>query len=673
MKKFRYNDLVRFSPLIGFLLTICLYFVIHKPFDEGFITQIGKSLWGLLIAFALSALAGGMGEWFRYRLRISEQQPVLSFALGIASLSLLYLLIGMVLGVQAWVAWIILVVFSFLFHKRIWDWIKQIFLESQEIYQQGQSFGKIIGWLCLVILLSTLFIALAPPIKFDALVYHLALPRAYILNKSFAYIPENMFWGMPQTGEMLYTWGMLLAGEQAAACLGWVIGVMALWGILHFAARKFNSMVGWASIAALLSGYTLAASLSWAYIDWFTILFGLGTLIMLDQWIQSSGKKEFILAGMLAGFCLGCKYTAGVIIIAALGVIIWRYLSIDRFIHSQNNFWGIVYPIFRMLLLWGLTVIIITLPWWIKNSIATGNPFYPFLIPGGAMDIFRIKFYQIPASASIWETLLLPFSATFLGVEGAAGFSASIGPLLLGLGIFAWLPQSLQMQNRKHTLQLCLVISVIGLLVWMVGSRFSDYLIQSRVYLVIFPALAILSGVGFNGFSQLRPFGIRMHNIVGALVVLCLSFSALEVTTSMLRTGAINFLANQETEEEYLGDNLGWYYPAVNYLVNLQNEVKVLMLFEPRGHYCLPYCDSDEVLDQWKHDLVLYENTSGVLQAWKDQGYTHILFNRFGSDFMKQSDSRYQAEDWKKLEDLISGLSTAINFGDAYFLYSLTP
>jgi hypothetical protein len=85
---------------------------------------------------------------------------------------------------------------------------------------------------------------------------------------------------------MLYTWAMALAGEQAAAVLGWLTGALALAGMLGYAASRFGVRAAWISVAALLCGSTLADSLAWSYVDWFAILFGLGCIAALDSWLQ---------------------------------------------------------------------------------------------------------------------------------------------------------------------------------------------------------------------------------------------------------------------------------------------------------------------------------------------------------------------------------------------------
>ncbi len=134
-------------------------------------------------------------------------------------------------------------------------------------------------------LAATLVVSLAPAVKFDALVYHLALPHGYLAAGRVNYNPQNIFWGMPQVGEMLYLWALALAGDQAASCLGWGAGVLALLGILGYTRSLVGAPAAWVAVASLLAGFTLAAELSWGYVDYFSLLFGFAFLVALQRWL----------------------------------------------------------------------------------------------------------------------------------------------------------------------------------------------------------------------------------------------------------------------------------------------------------------------------------------------------------------------------------------------------
>ena len=95
------------------------------------------------------------------------------------------------------------------------------------------------------------------------------------------------------------------------------------------------------------------------------------------------------------------------------------------------------------------------------------------------------------------------------------------------------------------------------------------------------------------------------------------------------------------------------------------------MLWEPRSLYCLPKCWPDEVLDRWLHARHLFRDSEDILNNWREEGYTHVLLNRFGSDFIRQTDDRYTAADWQNLDAMLVRLPELENFGNAYFLYTL--
>ncbi len=74
--------------------------------------------------------------------------------------------------------------------------------------------------------------------------------------------------------------------------------------------------------------------------------------------------------------------------------------------------------------------------WLVRNLLLTGNPLYPFFIPAAEMDAIRLSVYQGAAPyGEWWEGFLIPIRATLWGMESAEGYSVSIGPLLLLLGM----------------------------------------------------------------------------------------------------------------------------------------------------------------------------------------------------------------------------------------------
>src|SRR5690349_12761275 len=73
------------------------------------------------------------------------------------------------------------------------------------------SLGKDKFLLCLLILLVVMFVvnlvgALAPELAFDALWYHLTLPKVYLASQKILFVPGGLLYysAMPKLSEMLY-------------------------------------------------------------------------------------------------------------------------------------------------------------------------------------------------------------------------------------------------------------------------------------------------------------------------------------------------------------------------------------------------------------------------------------------------------------------------------------
>jgi len=658
--------LLGFVSVIWLMSLISLYYVWHKPFSADLALQAMRSFWHLGVALAITTLSGGLGKWILGRRSgFKGMNPlvlmVIEVNLGIGLLSVLFLVVGTMIGISPLVSWGGLFALGLLLRRSLWEWW-QSFKGMSEIWQKGGRFTRCLFVGVGLIGAVALAAALAPPLAWDALVYHLALPRYYHLLGRIAYVPWLMFWGMPQTGEMLYTWAFSLAGAEAATVVGWFFGILAISGLMGYVYERFGDRAALVAVASLLSGYTLAASLAWGYVDWLTLLSGVGVLATLDLWGRRGDREVLVVAGALAGIGLGSKYTAGVLIISGLAVIVWLG-------------WG--KKPFRILLsdLISFSVVasLLSLPWWIKNALATGNPFYPFFLPTEGMDSFRLNFYGLHPWGDWKEALLLPFRATITGVEGKEGYSASIGPLLLSLSVFSWIGWPSCSSEERNSLRIAASISLMGLLVWMVAGRIAGMLIQSRLYFCVFPAMATLAGVGFIRIEQIRWQGLRFGRIVGALILVVFGFSVLEVAQSTLKQGVPEVLFGLSSEKEYLSRNLGWYPLAMEGIRDLPEGAKVKMLWEPRSYYCLPKCHPDEIIDRWKHALFLWKDADTILQEWRSEGYTHLLFNRFHAHFVRETDSRYSPTDWATLDELLARLPPPLDFGGVYLLYSLTP
>lgn len=660
MQKIKDNIVVGMVVIIWFAMITILYFVTHKPFTSELAMSVSLITWRLIITGFITAIAGGLGlRLMKDRLTHPLALMGVSAALGFGFLALMMMVIGLLNGFRWFILIALLLSLAIFFRAEIWRWLK-LADSIVSAWKESNPTWRIAGVIMGVMVISSLSIALAPPLKYDALMYHLTMPAAYLRAGGLEYLPWLAMSGMPQTTEMLYTLAMALGGDAGATVLGWWFAMMALIGLFGYLRHKLDNPSAWVGVASLMAGYTFVTAMSWGYVDWLGLLFGMGGLIFLDQWRLTNGKVNLAFSGIFIGFAFSTKYTAGILAIVLAVVFLWHTWRSKRSLFPNAFYFGI-------------SAMLGMLPWLIRNWGMTGNPLYPFFFPAGAMDPIRIAVYQgLPAWGDWRDLFLLPFQATYMGVDGRSGYSVSIGPILLGLGALAWVNARKLDRDQLAALETAGVAAIAGLLVWSIGNQFSGYLIQTRMYFSIFPSFAVLAAFGFHGISQLVLDIFRPARIVTALLFMVLGLNLVQVITDLIKLGAIAQILGIKTKDAYLSANLGWYDQAVRSMEDLPEGSQVVMLYEPRGFYCLPDCEPDEILDRWKHDLAMFGDPQTVMTSWDQQGFGYILYNRGGTEFLRMdNDPHHPVKDIDVLEQMLEGLNLVKDFGGIYQLYRM--
>jgi hypothetical protein len=642
------------------LLTSMAYLYAHRLLPPERALGAGTALWQIIVALLFVALAGGIGERVlgscvvRGLVRFS-----LSTGLGLWILSTAILMVGALVGTNLVAFGGLAVICLLIACRAVPAWLSN----TSEL--PGALAGKYtvaIAFAVGFILLMALAYALAPPMAFDSLVYHLAIPSAYLQQGHIRFQPDTMFWGMPQVTEMLYLAVMRFAGVGSATVLAVMIGAITLIGVLGFTRSIFSDSAAWTAVAALVGGEAIVSSLSSGYVDWLSMLFGWSAMTTLTLWFKAQDRRMLALCGLFCGAALGTKYSAGVILIACMVALV---------LFQERGHWrSTLLNIFWL----GLAAAAASSPWWIKNALAVGNPFYPFFVPSGAMDRLRLDFYQkVPIWRDWQAVILLPWQATFLGIDGKEGFSASIGPLLVSLSTLAWINWPSKTADQKRAIQVAGIMTFTCFVLWAVASRISGFLVQTRLYFVFFPTWAVLAGAGMHAVQDLKVANLRFGLLVRALVLLMVALEVLSLAADFAARNPGLYVLRGEDSHSYLTRNLGPYSLAMQAIGDLPPRGRTLMLWETRGYYCLPQCDSDEVIDRWYHDATLHGSPDAIIKAWHDQGYTHLLVFDWGREYVQEHDyPQERTMHWSVLDATLRSLSIEKQIGeDAYTLYAI--
>jgi len=666
------------------------YFVIHKPWPAGTPSAPLLAALDLVVVLAMASVTGGLGRSMLRSLTGLDrlERAAVASALGSGTVGLAVLAFGLAGLLHSWIAWVALLMGMVLLRRQVAGWWEDLASLLDGVWASGRL-AKLVVVLAAGLGTVSLLEALAPPLKWDSLVYHLELPRQYIRLGRIGFVEGNLFVGFPQIGEMNFTWAMALRGGAAAATLGWVNGVIALLGVAGFARRLIGGRGGLMAMAGLLAGASLWQGLSWAYVDHWVVLFGLAMFSGLDLYARSRRVGWLIASGVCLGFAVGTKYSSGVLLPLGALVLLGAWLqgrrsawqsaqserTGDRVGRGQappgvlTKIYEPAYDIGRFVLIAGL----VCLPWFVKNTLLTGNPIHPMVFPGREVDELRQAYQaQSPPRRGLEDDLLLPLQVTLLGIEGGPGYNTSIGPLLLAFapGLFlSW--RRLDEQARASLARLLVVAAAIWA-IWAAGSHLADPLSRSRHYYGAFPVLAVLAAAGFEGLAEFRLPSLQVGWVLTGITALALALVGLEAVFHLAQTDPLPVLAGTQRTYDYLAERLGWYGWTMERINQLPIDSRVRFLWEPRAYYCEVGCQADVILDQWWYLRRTVGTASQIADSWRMDGTTHVLIYDFGARLEAETQPLITEDDWEELADLRENeLQLVEDFGSAYSLYEL--
>ena len=658
----RKQILILLISLIWILFIFGGYYYFHKPINLQTISTPLTAALNLILGLFVVCFAGGIGrKIFSAQSLPPLERAALQSALGAGVLGLFWLVLGAVGLFFVWLAWLVLLVGSFLLRKEIRGWLSDI-SSIVKSWQAANQLEKFLAIIVSILFLQQLLLALAPPLKWDALTYHLQLPRLYITAGNIHYIPENPYWGFPQIAEMLFTFANLLLNTSVTGAVTcWGFGIVFFIGVLGFTnthlARikqiEVGTNAGWMAVAVLMAGVTIRNQLGWSYTDLFAALFGLAVLITLFEWLDTDKLSWFRWACLFAGLAISVKWTAGVMLLGViLGLLLSRKSVRERL---KMSFQG------------GLIALVPVVPWLIKNAVVTGNPLFPYFFSSPNFSVERIsianRFLQ---TFPWWQRIFLPFSITFTGVDSAAGFSTDPGPLLLLLG----LPGLVIFWRERKTRWLAIILLPAFLAIGLFSLRFGD-LFQPRLYFVVLAAVAILAGWGWFSLQSQTISGVRLRRLFGTMVALVMLFALFQDSQTLAQNSSLQVLLGGSSTQSYLEKGLGTYYFAMQRIEQLPATSKTLMLWEPRGLYAPLNAQPDLWIDRWITDRREQQTPDRILAQWKSQGFTHILVYLKGEELIHSLSDSSPSQDWTVYQQVISKLSFMEEIAGWYRLYSI--
>lgn len=459
--------------------------------------------------------------------------------------------------------------------------------------------------------------AASPPIFYDSLVYHLALPQIYSSSHTISGLAHNVYSGIPQSFEMLSTAAMAVQAEQLCGLIGWAISLALVALIFQWASREFGRTAG--TVAALLfySCPMVALSIWFGNVEIMWCLYSTLGLYCLRRWFQTSGAGWLWFCGIFAGFACGTKYNA-----LALPVIIAVLLAVQPGASPRKPGATII----RSQLLVCILAALLLAPWLIKNWILVGNPLFP-LFDEFFAEPLRVNWKGLLADAhsrSISDLLTLRGLAfTFLDLWPPTPEETVTN--VIGFACLGLLPLSAVSAYRGNAVARFLISALlVSWMFWALMSR------MPRFFLFALPLLAIAIAAGLSTFTKDR----REAALLVGVMILCIPNLALIVKNGLELGGWRVAIGNQDEADYLTRGHAAYftpYYAAADFVnKSLPATSRLVFVGESRGYYFEREFLAASLFAQnpfvnWINSADSVEN---LLKTLKENRITHIFVNR---------------------------------------------
>ena len=251
----------------------------------------GDSLWVALrpgaVPFVLLVLtillAAGSGRVLAGKLGLSDmsesQKTLCGMTLGLGLLALGGFFLGALGLFKPWAASALLALLWVIGYAELKPALASLAPDRSLLRERPLSVAAVV-----LPLLAALWMCLVPPHQYDSLVYHLALPQAYLREGRLFAPPGIVYAHFPQNGEMLFSLALLLGSDILAQMYMWLSMVLSIWWVFSLGRREAPmSAVALASIFIATHSALLLMS-STTYVEPLVMLWITAAALSFERW-----------------------------------------------------------------------------------------------------------------------------------------------------------------------------------------------------------------------------------------------------------------------------------------------------------------------------------------------------------------------------------------------------
>lgn len=577
-------------------------------FQFSFPTYMGNVIPEIIIFIIFVISCFGIGNLTLRGLRLETsilERFVFSSAVGMIIASIITTLFGFLGILKRYIFLSFLLTFFILSIPSVINFFK----EAKKRIENIKFYPKI-EFLYLILFVSILFITflftLAPPVFYDSLEFHLAVPNYYILKGKITPMEGNVFSNSPLYLQMLYLFLMIIGNEILTPIITFFMGLILNLALISFGRRFFFSDHSFLPSLFLIS-LPLSSFLMTTPIQDLPLALYL-FLALYSFFLFKKNRKNgwLLLTGVFSGFSIGMKYH-GLLLLLLIPLLIF---ILSRNFKENLKFIAVIFII----------AILVATPWFLKNLFYTGNPIYPLFF-----KIFDGKGWGKENNKRYIEDLHIKnFSQMFSilyqvnvssKIFGAGGI---IGPIFI-----IFLPLFL-LGKRDKIANALFVVSIINLFPFLATGNIR----YSYLSVAIF---CLLISYGIKVFEN-----FKLLKILLALTTFFLVISNTFVSLSHLNivNPALKLILGEVNKEEYLRNFL-YPFQGIEFInKELPPDSLILFLYEARTAYikrdfisATPY-DTNILRDI----LLRKKDPNEIIKDLRNLRITHIFLNEREKD-----------------------------------------
>ena len=395
-----------------------------------------------------------------------------------------------------------------------------------------------------------LLAALAPETGFDALNYHLGIPRLYIEHHGIYPTPHIVYSNFPLLGEMLFTFGWLVDSTILAKLFHFLFGLLTAAGIILLGRRYLSLRAGLLGALFFLASPIVGFLMQTAYVDLVVTFYVFLAVYASLNWLQGAADARGwpVLAGLAAGLAVGTKYSGVLVVGVVLLLVLVRWATTG----AQGR------KVLSELAGFATAMIAVALPWLIKSLVYTGNPVAPLFSdwipnPNFTPEDYQTWLQTTRTWAGFSGGLLDYLRAPWLLTRQGNVFQGVSGPLFLGL-----LPLAMIASFRSKSIRLLLACSLVLGVLLLLGSRLVRYQVP------VFPFLSLAIAGALVTITRRGESGRIARSVIvicaAAVAVAELPFFAPAWMNSRIQTiqaGSLQIFTSDRQREAYLAARLG--------------------------------------------------------------------------------------------------------------------